>query len=386
MIEKYKCTGKILSPLHIGTGKDVTPLDYFIKDNRIVLYNFQKLLREDTDFAEKFLNLTEKQNPRLLFLKDILSSKQKSNKDYCLYTGEVSKYLKRDLEFEMNKGNKANIWEFIKDSRYKPYIPGSSIKGAIRTAIAYYILKKDKDLKNQLTQKLWNESTNVINALIFQRYNLDAKEDILRTLSVSDASMNKDDVLSIECAKRLSSKPNLPNKPNPAKFKNYHECVKPKSTFSFSISFFPELIKAKPEWQKILLKYKIDKQSIINYCREFTDDLIKQEITYFENHQEKYFAPKVKKFYEKLNTESLGANEFLIRLGQGGGFYTKTLAMLLENTEGFNYRTFIGKFGRKIRGKVTQGRELKKTSRTILSSNWNYPVLGWVKIGLENNG
>ncbi len=377
VIEKYKCKGKVLSPFHIGTGKEITPLDYFIEDNRIVVYNFQKLLGEDTSFAERFLKLTEKQNVRKLFLKDILTSKQKSNKNYYLYTGAVSRHLKGDLESEMNKSNKANIWEFIKDTKYKPFIPGSSIKGTIRTAIVYYIFKKDEDLKSQLTKRLWKESKNIVNSLIFQPGDLDAKEDILRILSVSDANIIEDAPLSIECAKRLSSKRLLG-------FPNYYECVKPESRLSFSLSFFKALIKAKPEWQKILLKYRVDKQSIINYCREFSNDLIEQEISYFENHKERNFALKVKKFYEeKLKKEPLEENEFLLRLGQGGGFYGKTLAMLLEKTKGFDYRKFIGNFGRKISGKVTQGRELKKTSRTILSNNWNYPILGWVKIRVE---
>ncbi|OYD13897.1 type III-A CRISPR-associated RAMP protein Csm5 [candidate division WOR-3 bacterium JGI_Cruoil_03_44_89] len=379
VIKKHKCKGEILSPLHIGTGKEITPLDYFIKDNRLIVYNFQKLLRENTDFAENFLDRAEKQNPRLLFLnKDILSGEQKNDKSYYLYTEEIPKYLKGNLETEMNKGNKANIWEFIKDSKYKSYIPGSSIKGAIRTAIAYYIFKNDEDLKTKLTKRLWNEPTNIINALIFQPKNLDAKEDILRVLSVSDANMNEDNVLSIECAKRLSSKRILG-------FPNYYECVKPRSIFSFSLSFFYELIKTKPEWQKILMKYKIDEQSIIKYCRKFSKDFIDQEITYFERHIERRFVPKVKTFYQNLKKEPLNADECLVRVGQGGGFYAKTLAMLLENTEEFRYREFIEKFGRKIRGKVTQGRELKKTSRTILSSNWNYPVLGWVKIKVEES-
>ena len=83
-------------------------------------------------------------------------------------------------------------------------------------------------------------------------------------------------------------------------------------------------------------------------------------------------------FYKTLQNFKFSEKGFLINIGQGTGFYFKTLAMLLEKEEDFDYKKFIEKFGRR-----KQGKELSKTSRTIITSNTQYPVFGWLVAKIE---
>lgn len=364
IIEKYdECEIETLSPLHIGTGKELTPLDYIIT-NKVVIYDFQKLIREDVSFANRFLTQTASESIRRLFLDNILNDNQKNNTDYHLYTAEIDENTKQNLKKDLGR-NKANIYEFIKTTDYKPYIPGSSIKGAIRTAIAYSIFKNNNNLKQELTKRLWKETSTIVNKLIFQGEKLDAKEDILKALYISDTEpLNPDTALKVEVAQRLSSK-------KVSDFKKYYETIKNGVITKFRMSFYPELIKIY-QW-----KDKLNKENLIKSCNLFSQDIIKNELKYFNNHPEKLLLNNIIKFYENLDREieKLKDNEVILCLGQGGGFYKKTLAILLENTENFPYAKFIRKFGRK-----TQGEQLQKTSRTILSNN---QVLGWVKLSIE---
>lgn len=360
ILEKYTCEIELLSPLHIGNGKELTPIDYFVRDNYVVVYNLSKLLNDDQNFCNGFFREVEAKN-RTLFLDYILDEQKKNDTRYYLYTAEISETLARTLYNEIQrKGNRANIFEFIKTPQNQPYIPGSSIKGAIRTAISYSILKNNLNLKNELISKLWQEKGRIINKLIFQGENLDAKKDILRGVSISDSSsLPPDGNLKIEIAKRLSSRKILG-------FSNYYEVLKIGTKLTCEISIYSSLLK------NLESPFEITKESIIRYCNEFSKDLIEQEITYFSNHRERLNT--IINFYHNLKQRinNLKSNQCILCLGQGGGFYKKTIATLLENTQGFNYAEFIRRFGKR-----NQGRELQRTSRVILQEN---TVLGWVEV------
>ncbi len=139
-LERKKLILKTLSPMHISSGQSLNKKEYiFDKEKEIIhfvdlpaLFVYLKsknLLKE----YESFL-VNKRRNDLLAFLleNNVEESEFKSFIRYSIDGGEAATE-------EKFKG----VVTFVKDIEGKPYIPGSSLKGALRTAIAAYMIRKD---------------------------------------------------------------------------------------------------------------------------------------------------------------------------------------------------------------------------------------------------
>ena len=87
------------------------------------------------------------------------------------------------------------IREQLKDAFLRPYIPGSSIKGAVRTALWAEALHQDenyrkelqKETKREANERENNRPNNNLEGYVFSSYpQADPKADIMRSLHISD--------------------------------------------------------------------------------------------------------------------------------------------------------------------------------------------------------
>ncbi|SMC09197.1 type III-A CRISPR-associated RAMP protein Csm5 [Nitratiruptor tergarcus] len=164
----------VKTPIHIGSGEDYWPYDYLITNNSVKIINdieFNKRVLSDEKLYQNFLEISENSQK-------IVSFYRKNAKEFL----EEIKLKPNAKEYLSKRGDiRAPINQFIKDVYKKVYIPGSSIKGAIRTAVANYIFnQKYEDLKD-----IQNE--NKFMAQIFcNQDKFDATKDFLKVLSISD--------------------------------------------------------------------------------------------------------------------------------------------------------------------------------------------------------
>lgn len=139
-LERKRLILKTLSPIYIGSGQTLNKKEYiFDKEKEIIhfvdlpaLFVYLKganLLKE----YENFL-LSKHRNDLLAFLQEnrVREEVYKSFVRYSIDGGEAAKE-------EKFKG----VMTFVKDSEGRPYIPGSGLKGAVRTALAAYLSKKE---------------------------------------------------------------------------------------------------------------------------------------------------------------------------------------------------------------------------------------------------
>lgn len=145
----YKITPYVFSPIHIGTGNDIDPFSYIIDKNgdkdAIYRYDFTKLLMllDDEDFKIiKYLS----ENPSILNFLAIRKTVGKLLPKYKDAVVSVTNIAKTDFiddyedsikAYKLNNSNainQLNIAETYRDGG-RLTIPGSSVKGAIRTAI-----------------------------------------------------------------------------------------------------------------------------------------------------------------------------------------------------------------------------------------------------------
>ncbi|MHA1414433.1 MAG: type III-A CRISPR-associated RAMP protein Csm5, partial [Promethearchaeota archaeon] len=200
-----------ITPLHIGNGTTYGKMDYFFdeKNKSICLYDDKKLLDK---LKPEQIDKIFKSNRDFRFYERIY--------DNIIETFHLNKYdfiLKRIHTRENPQNN--NIEEFIKNGMNKIYVPGSSVKGAIRTALIYEFLKESqfsKKFKHQLNMRIggYKQFFNHIKELFFSSIPIkNPSEDIFKKIRITDSkSYSPEDYCLIQKVNQVKIPP--PQKEN----------------------------------------------------------------------------------------------------------------------------------------------------------------------------
>jgi len=221
-----------LSPIHVGTddAKSLSHLsDYFYDESSgyVCYVDHTKIER----FLEEWENPTQIIND---FVKRIRVEKtQKSNKYNILvflkdYQQNPMDFVKKSLPVSDPQNLKNQKIHVMISSAGRPYIPGSSIKGAIRTALIFEELKNNKyilkfiqkhientywlykSLKNERDRKKKKELERNFQKAARKLYNFQEKifgsfiNDTLKFLQVSDTTFFPIQALKIYHTKRVN--------------------------------------------------------------------------------------------------------------------------------------------------------------------------------------
>jgi len=345
-----------LSPIHIGNGNQISNWSYSVDNGKISIYNFEKVVSSLKNDPRKLMNLTAdiERNPLNKSLGDIL-------KNYRLnvepeYTVQLKGNIKKqrwDRNRQQNLMEYKQIWEFIKENG-KVYIPGTEIKGAIRTALFYKILKdkfkEDQNLKDQFLKeyekclyvkdykddrdrkkKIQNNfksfSSRWENFVFRGDFNsTDAKRDILKILLVSDSDLkDPEDVLIVKDITALGVSRN---------FEELHELVvKSEENFVLKFSFQDNYTKNLPETY-----IYVNLESLVKACSEFALAVLRADREYFESTNEIDLTEKskiLKKMEERKKLAEISPEKkwFILRLGKHQGFLSTTINLLIKELD-----------------------------------------------------
>ncbi|MGA1845997.1 type III-A CRISPR-associated RAMP protein Csm5 [Deferribacter abyssi] len=165
----YKIYIKVLSPIHIGSGDSYIPYEYVIKDGYLFFLDREKLTEIIIQKGkyEDFLNVIDSNNILKIrkFIYDNFDNKA------VLYKVKVStlvenEYKERLGQFaNIERGGMRRVINALEIKRFvrekfanQVIIPGSSVKGAIRTAVLSYIASRSQQVNannsSELEQKL----------------------------------------------------------------------------------------------------------------------------------------------------------------------------------------------------------------------------------------
>ncbi len=199
--QTYRLEFTPLSPVHIGSGLTVEPYEYliekqegnwflFVLDLPRLIQDLDRVQRQELDKA-----LHRADFPMLRsWLRNNACVNHHARYHIQIQDGAV-KDLNQIVEDPNSKGQIDLFCRRASDG--VPYIPGSSIKGAIRTAVIDYLLKSKKDI--QAEQYVENKGGNIqLEALALgnidrshgQRGNL--YRDPFRQLAISDIHLQSD--------------------------------------------------------------------------------------------------------------------------------------------------------------------------------------------------
>lgn len=135
MRKQYTLTLLTIAPVSVGNGKTYTSKEYILEDGYYYfpeMYKLYNVLRQKyptkLDEFEKFL--CEPKTARKTRLIEFLQNQGITDRDFGGYKIKATGY-----ETDRKNGILNEIKQFAKDPYGDPYIPGSSLKGALRTIL-----------------------------------------------------------------------------------------------------------------------------------------------------------------------------------------------------------------------------------------------------------
>jgi len=169
-----------ISPVHIGSGKHLEPFEYIIDGNMYYRLDQNKAfllaLEAHSDFPEKYTSWLEETSMRLRKTKDNREQakiREKFNfKYFCenvLGDTELSQRILKEgyaykCEMPYGLAGKKQVSEQLKDANNNVYIPGSSIKGALKTIFAWRVFTVMPDEKKK------NVLSNIVSSKAFRNF------------------------------------------------------------------------------------------------------------------------------------------------------------------------------------------------------------------------
>lgn len=248
-----------LTPLHIG-GREgaLNPLEFVLFESRCYVISESKLATtlQQAGKIDIFYNwFTEHSKPAL---REFLAAQKLLNRPFLNRVSAYSASAPSRIDGPLRP--------FIRDAFNRPFLPGSSIKGALRTAFLYKLLKdlpaeqRKQLLEDFVTSRLeeyrrdprgqrgfrWFQDrfkqwfAQRLDADFFQKFTLrenqrrfDPHTDLFRCLRVTDSTPLASEAARVEEIKIFSAR----SQESPKRWSLYAECLPERSTVEFEISF-----------------------------------------------------------------------------------------------------------------------------------------------------
>lgn len=325
-----------LTPIHIGNGEEMPPYSYVVEEDKYYAIDLVLLIESlEKERQDKLLEAMEKgpiQLRQFIFnLKDIKGK---------IFRGRVSPKFESDYLSNIDQEeNQLLVQEYIKTVD-QPYIPGSSLKGALRTA---YLHTFGTDIKFEVQK---NEEGKIVvpgathKAKAIESNNLKYINffgDPFQTIYISD-SYPRDYKLTVYRTELINIKKESTAIPV------YQEVIGGEIDSNQSSLFEHELRihSARQNYSADFnsVKLTITKDDLIRATKKFAKDLLDFECRTLR----KYGLNSVLEVYKRLQEiySNLGLNESLVRLGKGSGYSSVSLNLANEWGETETYSRSLG--------------------------------------------
>ena len=387
LIEFNKMYLDIITPVNIASNEKLNTTDYIYDSKNQVAYFLNPLLWHKFIYTKKLFPaymdfINDKTKPRKMLYKWLIE--QGYNIEDIK---EVVKY-KLIAHENIDKISKDSLNDIILQTKLidgSAYIPGSTLKGLIRTAILYDLLQKNPHLKQRLWQSLerainGNKSydeikrvENNLNRLLtaeiegtgkreYTKY--DKKSTKIEYYNFMQGIKLSDAIAEIKHNNLvLLKKIDLAVKDNYIKENSlsvYRECIEPKTRFYFDM--------------------QIEKRFTQKLNINSAEDILIMIQNFFDASNELLSSAFGKDYGFLFNDANLG-NTYI---GGGTGFLTKTLVAYLAPTK-MKAKEFISRYlNMKFKQRVNRGiRDTKIAPRTLKATKYNgkLTLIGIAKIG-----
>lgn len=346
-----------LTPVCIGSGEKLSPYADFIIDqaNEEIHYinkaAVEKILGEYPELMDDYVSgITSGLNTRNqeFGLKSFLEEELNlDEEEYILKSYQCS----GDGIKELNT--------IVKNAGQKPYIPGSTIKGAIKTALLYDWTKSNEGMRwaNDYLNSLENN---------FVRKKLDSELAKIE-LQISDTDEFGYDALSIVNVNKIKISTGKD------RVKTLWEAVLENKSTHFTAKF------GNQNWEQIFPKINLYSKE----CNEMEMFLLDNAGQTFSQDYKVDYDDLLQFYREKSNQidRANRENAACLRIGNGKGFYYNTIALALYNADGEDKSRFREFLVRNRFKNPIQPNEFPLTRSIELGE---FLPVGWVKLELKN--
>lgn len=325
---EYRLEIETITPVHIGNGEEyINGLDFY-NDTFINIDKISKHLMNDTLLFNEFLKSIEYKT-----LDQFFQAHSTKIPGKYLTIEEIPRGVTSTIN---GKTTKNNIKKHIQNDRGL-YIPGSSLKGAFKTAIIKYIIDNNKRVQNLLEQELKTLENGLPlkpTAKPFQKidkkmFGYDPKENLMRILQISDSTEVKKSIF--KSSKVYGTSKNLIN---------YYELIpdgkKLLSKISIDKYFYDKSLRDKAKMPQMMFDFfEFDKEEddresryhFMNALNSLTEDILNANDKYLKDmslnsQEQEYLSACNDELFSCLN--DLEDNQAMINIGAGGGWLSNT--------------------------------------------------------------
>ena len=156
-MKQYRIKLTALSPIHIGAGEDYVPTNYVIDSGYLYEFDEQKFYHKLSIVDKKAF--VAKMGAGIIGIKSFYQDHKVLAKSLSVSRVKVSNSVEKRYVVKINKNgtvnnNQLEVAKCVKEKNtHKPYIPGSTLKGMLETALEIYP-KANKKATNEKRQKL----------------------------------------------------------------------------------------------------------------------------------------------------------------------------------------------------------------------------------------
>lgn len=362
---------KTLTPIHIGTGQKINPIEYLVEE-KFCRINMIALFKDSQFDNEKFIHQSMKES---IYLGDF--APKEILLKYIRYQVKISPECKNALLSKKNE-----VQEFTKIGDL-PYIPGTSIRGALRTVALWNAMKKpSEEMRKVITaltkyKKHLRKVDDELEKLVFGE---DPKYDIFKALHIGDSTPQTSEKLEIYKIQTLTTT----REGHIWKgFITFIEGLKSEIALEGNLKI-DEWLFTSPEWGFV------DKQNLIkelpSYCNQFAKNLIQKEKKFYQKYNKPTELGEIIDVYSKLEDElkKCSKNEFLLHFAWGVGWHSMTIGSCLQEYPNFDFFSLrkMYELGKR-RNEPYFLQEFPKTRKIVFENDKPKYPLGWVKIKWE---
>lgn len=351
-----------LSPLHIGSGTEL------MLGHDLVAERGQTYRINETALLEAMLLEAEAQGAGAV---NRVLMGQPAAKLLAALGFDDPKLFRYTLAGRPGK-EEGKIPEQIKDVYDHPYLPGSSLKGALRTLLAWGMFTRSGHGPN--LRQLGPRSKYAAQELERDLFGRDPNHDFLRALQVQDS-------VPVELADALRMEQVLVY---PGGTPIDIEAVRPGLVFDLAIAVDEYGFQGQPASQLGWQGKRAWLGQLVALGREYAGKRLAAEIEFFQGHR----GPEpVLAFYSTLVQQllegGLADDEILLQVGWGTGWESKTLGSGLIRQDDATFERLLDQYRMTKERNREIGDAFPKSRTLVLRNDEPALPLGWLRVKLE---
>ncbi|MFZ5809615.1 MAG: type III-A CRISPR-associated RAMP protein Csm5 [Chloroflexota bacterium] len=307
----YRLKVVVLSPLHIGNGREMLhEYDYAIYGGRTWRFNENALLETQNVEDPKVLEILTRTKPAQLLKKE----------DY-IEKSPLFRYVLKGTPKSSAEG--AVVREQIKDAFDRPYLPGTTLKGSLRTALAGFLWER-KNMRPQISE-LGGSPKFAASNYERKMFGKNPNFDLMRAMHIADSlSLSIDNLMLVNV--RVLTGGGKPGSPIEA------EAIRRDTEIISHLKLDTVLFSKWAQERELYLPNSDALLNFIQIARHHSITAIQRELAWARRLPD---GKNIVSYYETLLKHTLQPNEFFLQLGWGGGWEEKTLGEFLKRDENF---------------------------------------------------